>query len=383
MAKIIHVITRMIRGGADENTLLSCNAQAQKGHDVVLIYGDEVDEGILSLLDGRVKRYQVKTLIRKIDLVRDFKSLISLIRFLCEERPDIVHTHTSKAGILGRTAAFFGGGKVVHGVHILPFLNVKWSERSLYLFLESLLAPFTHAYINVSDGMMKEGLRYRVGAARKHHVVPSGMDVAKFREAASIDDDEALRTLGASLAGRKVICMVAALEPRKRIFEFLDVLAEVRRANPEVCLLVLGEGHDRSRLQRRIDALGLNGSAFLVGFRADVERWIARADVCVLASEREGLPRAIIQYVLGGRPVVSTDLPGVDAVVADGDSGYLVPVANVSAMIPPLVTLLSDDDLRAGFARRAGMRDLSRWSSANMASELETIYSGLLKSSIA
>ena len=153
---IAHVITRFIRGGADENTRLSCNAQAAAGHRVALIFGREAHEEMLAALDPRVERIRIDALVRRIDPVCDALTLMSLVRTLRDLKPDIVHTHTSKAGILGRLAGRIARAKaIVHGVHILPFLNVRRFKRWVFLAVERLTAPLTDAFVSVSPKMQE------------------------------------------------------------------------------------------------------------------------------------------------------------------------------------------------------------------------------------
>ena len=374
----MHVITRFVRGGADENTLLSCNAQALAGHDVHLVYGCEVSGAMLSHLHPLVHQHPLRSLVRPFRPARDVKALIDLRSLFRRIAPDVVHTHTSKAGILGRLAARSSGvPAVIHGVHILPFLNVGRAQRFAYLGAERLMARFTDSFVNVSEAMRDIGVASRVGPAVNHVVVPSGMDVRRFLNAAPVTDDEMAGVFGGTpraSSDLKLVLMVAALEPRKRIVEFLDVFAGVAALQPMARLAILGEGPDRSRIERRIAALGLSGRVTLAGFRDDAERWIARADVCVLASEREGLPRAIVQYVLGGRPVVAPALPGVEAVVSDGTTGFLVDIDRLDRMADPILRLLNDEALSQSMAAGARLKDLSRWSVEHMITALDNVY---------
>jgi len=176
----------------------------------------------------------------------------------------------------------------------------------------------------------------------------------------------------------KLLVMIAALEPRKRVIEFLDVFARVAESEPSAALAVLGEGRDRNGILARVSEMGLHGKVALPGFRTDVERWVARADVCVLASEREGLPRAVVQYVLAGRPVVSTALPGPEEIVKSGISGFLVPTDCLPEMAPPICALLANPHLAMSMSREAKSLDLSRWSTRHMVDRLEDIYRSVL-----
>jgi glycosyltransferase involved in cell wall biosynthesis len=381
--RIAHIITRLIRGGADENTLLSCNGQAEMGHEVHLIYGLEVSDAMVRRLHPAVTPHQIRALRRPLTPIGDAWATFATTTLLRQIKPEIVHTHTSKAGAIGRVAARMASTPgVVHGIHILPFVNVGRAEQLAYLTAERLLAPVTHAFVNVSHGMMETALANGIGPAPKHAVVPSGMDLAQFRDATPVGDDEIAAAFGcpARDASRlKLLVMMAALEPRKRVLEFLDVFAKVVKFEPSAALAVLGEGRDRDAIVARISAIGLEKRVALPGFRSDVERWVARADVCVLASEREGLPRAVVQYVLAGRPVVATALPGLEEIVKSGVSGYLVPTDRLHEMVPPICGLLAAPLLAASMAREAKSIDLSRWSTGHMVDRLEHIYRCVLE----
>ncbi len=372
--KIVHVITRFVRGGADENTLLSCNAQAAAGDTVHLVYGGEFSAAMLARLDSRVTTHCIRPLCRPVRPDRDLVALAQMIALFRGLEPDIVHTHTSKAGAIGRLAAWIvRAPALVHGVHILPFDNVPHLERALYLAIERALAPVTHAFVNVSDGMRDLGLRDGVGRSERHFVVPSGMDTAGFREAQAFDEGERAVRMPTVGPG-PLLVFTAALEPRKRQYEFLGVMAEVRQRVPNARLVLLGEGHDEARLRQRVEVLGLADVVHFAGYSNEVPRWIASAAVCVFASEREGLPRAVIQYVLGGRPVVSTRLPGIEAVVEDGTGGRLVDVNAVDEMAEPIIALLTDPALADRMAAAARARDLSAWDQSAMAKGLSQIY---------
>lgn len=377
--RVAHVITRFVRGGADENTLLSCNAQAAGGAEVHLIYGREFSEALIQRLHPQVRRHCVETLVRPIDPLNDVRAFLELRDIFRRTSPDVVHTHTSKAGVLGRMAAIANRcPAVIHGVHILPFVNVSPLQRAIYLGLEKALAPATHAFVNVSEGMRDLGVANGVGREDRHFVVPSGMPVALFQSAKPFSDVELAERISSGAVGAPLLVFVAALEARKRQYEFFEVFRRVRQQAVNARLVLLGEGVDERRLRQRADALGLSDAVDFIGYTSEVERWIASAAVCVFASEREGLPRAVIQYAIGGRPVVSTDLPGIEAVVKQGKSGFLVPVNDLLAMVDPIVRLIDDRRLANEMADYARSLDLSAWDEAAMARSLMGIYTDVL-----
>lgn len=377
---IAHVITRYIRGGADENTRLSCNAQVAAGHRVALIFGHEAHEEMLTALDRRVERIQIAELVRRIDPIRDAIALTRLVGALRRMKPDIVHTHTSKAGILGRVAGRLANASaIVHGVHILPFLSVRPLKRFAFLAAERAIAPLTDAFVSVSPKMQECCLAENLGAHALHRVVPSGMKVAQFRGAVPFSAEELAHELGAGALRTQLVVMAAALEPRKRVSEFLPVFRNVLEQAPDALFVVLGEGGERARILAQAAELAIADRVRLLGYRTDIERWLASASVCVLSSEREGLPRAVIQYVLAGRPAVVADLAGLDAVLHDGKNGFITSAGDLAAMATPIVRLLTSPELRERFSSYSRQLDLSAWSVENMTAELERVYYAALR----
>ena len=163
--KIVHIITRLINGGADENTVISCNYSASIGNEVFLIIGPYNDKEIIDKLNKKVNLIVVNNLIRSINPYKDLLALMLIRKMIKKLSPDIVHTHTSKAGIIGRIAAWLSGVPlIVHTVHILPFVNVNLILKFLYLLLEKMVSYITDKYINVSAGMKETSLRYKIGA---------------------------------------------------------------------------------------------------------------------------------------------------------------------------------------------------------------------------
>lgn len=377
--KIVHQITRFIRGGADENTLLTCNGQAALGHEVHLVVGREYHPAIVARIDPRVQFHVMPSLQREVSPYHDLAALYDSVALFRKIGPDIVHTHESKAGIIGRIAARMAGVKtIVHGVHILPFIGVSAPKRMLYLGLERAAARYTDVFIDVSEGMKQECLSAGLGSEETHHIVASGMDVSKYRDAQPPEDWHELidPALIAPSVGEepRFLLIAGAFEERKRIPEFLAVFARIAARVPEAVLLIAGDGPERPRIEATIAQLGLEGRVVLAGHREDLEQLIALSDACVHAAMREGLPRVTVQYVMVGRPLVATHLPGLDRIVSDGDNGYLVPPDDLDAMEDPLVALLTDQDLQDRHVAAARAIDISEWDADHMVHRIEHIY---------
>lgn len=373
--RIAHVITRFIRGGADENTLLSCNAQAALGHDVTLFVGREYHKAMVARLSPQVQLEVLTHLVRPIHPIKDARCLLDLAYRLRAKRYDLVHTHESKAGILGRIAARLAAvPTIVHGVHILAHLNAGPAASWIYLAAERLAARLTHVFVSVSPAMREACLATGLGSPQAHLVVESGMDVARYANASA--NTPAVEQSIAQLSPERpsIVLMASALEPRKRVLEFVEVFAKLAPRTPNACLLIAGEGPLRRQLEALIANLGLDGRIVCLGHREDLENFIARADVCVHAAASEGLPRVAVQYVAAGKPIVATALPGLDSLVVDGSNGALVEAGNLEALAEPLHMLLSDEDARARACAFSRGMDVSAWSIGAMIAGLEEAY---------
>ncbi|MEQ8268830.1 MAG: glycosyltransferase family 4 protein [Parvibaculum sp.] len=372
MLRVVHVITRFVNGGADENTLLTCNRQAEAGHRVWLVHGDEFTERMTGLLDPKVNVVELSSLTREVSLFRDMAALGSLARLFRRVDPHVIHTHTSKAGIVGRLASFaVPRAKVVHGVHILPFTSEPFAKRMVYLGLEKLAALRTDAFIDVSEGMRDLCLAHSLGSDANHFVIRSGMDVDRFRHALPADDIAALR---GSAEGTLIVGYVAVLERRKRHRELLQAMLPLLERHTQACLVMAGDGPERRLLEQMIAERGLSHRVRILGFREDVERVLAACDVCVFTSQREGLPRSVVQYAIAGKPVVATWLPGIDRVIRHEENGYVVPSDDFDAFAGKVETLVLDERLRKTFAAASAAADLSDWNASVMAERIEQVY---------
>lgn len=362
--RVTHIITCLLRGGSEENTIATCRLQAERGHEVTLIHGGEVDPAVLGTVPPTVATVRCDRLVRRPSPLKDMLALRDLHRILKRLDPDVVHTHASKAGILGRMAAARAQvPMILHGVHILPFLNVGPAKKLAYWGFEKLVAPATDGYIAVSRGMAEANLAAGLGTAATNHVVYSGMNIERFRTARPLDPRP---------AGRWLV-IVASLEARKRHAAFLRVFAKLVAMHPDLRLALLGTGPEKDALQRQAKALGIHEHVHFLGFRNDAERWMATAEVCVLPSMREGLPRSVIQAVATGRPVVVSQLPGLEEIVTDGENGFITEARNVGAMLDPLDRLLSDRGLQQRMSVCASAMDVSRWSDVQMEGDVERI----------
>jgi len=378
--KIVHVLTRLLRAGSEENTLACCLAQARHGHEVMLVHGEEYDPSLRASVGGSLRVVTLEKLINSISPSRDFSAFAQLTRLMRDWQPDIVHTHQSKAGIVGRLAAKEANVPcIIHGVHILPFVHVVIAQNLIYLAAERLAANFTRAFIDVSQAMRDICIANHLGSPDQHHVVHSGFDLARFANAQWPQDPHLL--LGTAIGEPKppVVLMLAALEPRKRHVEFIEAFGQVVDRIPNVRLLLAGEGPARSAVESAIERSPFANSVRMIGYHCEPERLISLADVCVLTSMREGLPRVVMQYLAGGRPCVVSHLPGVEEVVKHGVNGIVTPVEDVGAAAAAVTDLLVNEHYRERLADGARLTDLSSWGLDTMCEQVETVYQSVLE----
>lgn len=377
--KIVHVLTRLYRAGSEENTLACCNAQVKHGHEVLLVHGNEYDASLKASVAKTMRVIGLDALVHPISPSNDFAALRQLSRLLIEWHPDIVHTHQSKAGIIGRLAAKQANVPgIVHGVHILPFVHVGNAQKLTFLAAERLTARYTRAFIDVSEKMRDICISHHIGNAAQHHVVHSGFDLTRFSHARWPKDAPRLLGIAPGAPKPPVVLMLAALEPRKRHLEFIEAFPQVVERIANVQLILAGEGSARPEIEAAIARSPVANSIHLIGYHSEPEQLISLADVCVLTSMREGLPRVVMQYLAGGRPCVVSELPGLEEVVKHGINGIVTPANEVGAAAEAVADLLEYKPLRTHLAEGARRTDLSSWGLDAMCDSVETVYHSVL-----
>lgn len=328
--KIVHVITRLILGGAQENTLLTCREQARLGHDVTLLAGPpEGPEG--SLVDAArampIRFVLVPPLVRAVDPWHDLEAYLDLAKHFRDIHPDVVHTHSSKAGILGRLAARRAGVPcIIHTIHGLPFDEYQGrAANGLYRALERRAARWSHRLIAVSADMADRALAAGLAPRGDIAVVYSALDTERFR--AAVGQRDAVRQAWGAGQEDFVFLKVARLFPLKGHEFVLPAFAEVVRQYPRALLVLAGDGVLRPGLEAMAARLGVAERVRFLGLLAPDEMpgalWAA--DAVVHAGLREGLARVLPQAGLCERPVVAYDIGGAREVVRDGENGFLLP----------------------------------------------------------
>ena len=354
---IVHVITRLLRAGSEENTIATCKWQLAAGHRVSLIHGAEYDGVWNGLTADGISVIALPEMVHPINPLRDMAALRQLRQLYRALRPDVIHTHQSKAGILGRLASIaVPRALVIHGIHIVPFSGVSRARRQSYIAAEKLAARNTDMFIGVSEAVGRAYVDAGLARSDQMHCVRSGMEIEKFRQPSPPCDQESLMS-----GCKRIALMMAAFEPRKRHIEFLEAFSEASAHMSDIKLLLAGQGPGEQAVRHAVEMLGLQNKVVFCGHRPDPEALFALADVSVLTSEREGLPRVAVQSMAAGVPMVSTDLPGLDEVISNGTNGIVLSANDVAGAAAETVRLLNDPQRLRYLSTGAQNTDVSDW----------------------
>jgi glycosyltransferase involved in cell wall biosynthesis len=334
-------------GGAQENTLYTLEALDPRKFDRVLMAGKG------GMLDARASRipgcrfHKVDSLVREIRPASDARAYLCLRRLLREEKrraggiPLIVHTHSSKAGILGRAAARRAGAEaIVHSIHGFGFNEEQPAPlRGLLAGLERMASRWTDAFVAVSEENIRLGVREGIFPREKARLIRSGFDTARFLGGS--------REKGRLLLGlppdAPVVGTIAAFKPQKAPLDFVEVARRVRERIPAARFVMVGDGELRKEVERAAAKASLGDRLLLAGWREEIPDLLRAFDVFLLTSRWEGLPKVVPQSLLSGVPVVATAVDGTREIVDDGADGYLLPPGDVAGLARRVSDLLAGD----------------------------------------
>lgn len=380
--RIVHVITRLIVGGAQENTLLSCEGQHDRGHDVTLVTGPAIGpEG--SLME-RAKGYgyrvvEVDEMRRSILPVKDFRTYHRLVRIIRGLKPDVVHTHSSKAGILGRWAADKAKvPAVVHTIHGLAFTaSTSRMVNSVYKALERQTAPITTKIVCVADAMREQSLAANIGTRGQYVTVYSGMETEPFLEP-PVAREVVRRELGLR-EDDVAVGTIARLFHLKGHDDLLEIAPSLCARHPRLRFLWVGDGLLRPQFEKRIAEMKLQDRFILTGLvpPARIPELTGALDVLVHPSRREGLARALPQGSLAGKPVVTYDVDGNREGVVDGETGLVLKPFDRDEMARAIDVLLADEGLRRSMGAAGRQFALARFDARVMVDALDQLYVAL------
>lgn len=384
----MHIITRLDMGGSAQNTLLTCRELSAK-YEIVLVHGLSLEsnmtdaekrvvhEGVAAARDKGVRIVTVSSLVRTINPVKDLWALLSLFWLLFNEKPFVVHTHSSKAGILGRLAATLARIPIVihtpHGHVFYGHFNRLFSK--IFLWIEKFFALFTDRIIALTSGEKEDYLNLSLGQPHKLMIVHSGVDIDRYMRH-KVDVIEKKQTL-ALQPNAFIIGFVGWLLPIKGPMYLLKAMPKVWVEHPDVTLVFVGKGDLDVDLRAAALELKADDRVKFLGWRDDIEDIMQIFDLLVLPSLNEGMGRVVVEAMAAGKPVVASNVGGIPDLVKHGQSGFLVPPADEDALVEAIVHFVNNPE-QAKKMGVMGRLNSHRFSLAAMIEKLDAIYEDLI-----
>ncbi|MFA4889837.1 MAG: glycosyltransferase family 4 protein [Candidatus Omnitrophota bacterium] len=373
---LMFCLTKLELGGAQKQ-LLSLITRLDKTKFKVFLF--TAKDGLL-LADAQVINGLELTrshfLERPINPFKDVLALREIYRFIISHNIDIVHTHSSKAGILGRLAAKLAGVKIIiHTVHGWPFHDYQpfW-QRKFLIWLECVMAKFTDRIITVSKWDLAKGLSYGIAKENKYSLVYCGVNQAEFQQ-----DGRGVRNEFGIGQADLLIGNISCFKPQKSPLDFIRLAYLVNQAMPEVKFILVGDGILRLKTERLIRKLHLQEKVILCGWRRDIPQVLSALDIFVLTSLWEGLPITALEAMAAAKPIVATDTGGVKEIINSGENGFLVPCKDMLQMAEKVILLLKYSGLRRklGVNARASLR--ADFNLEYSTGKIENLYQNLLQ----
>ena len=389
MTKILHIITRLDMGGSAQNTLLNCQELSDK-YEMVLVYGLShesrmtdlekriIEGGISEAKTQGVKVIALPAMVRSIRPVKDFKALLSLVWLIFKEKPDIVHSHSSKAGILGRMAAkIVGVPHIIHTPHGHVFYgHFGFLASKIFLWVEKVFSRLTDRIVALTDGEKNDYINLSVCSPDKLLKIHSGVDLKQFMQPNG-NLAEKRRSLGLEQK-EAVIGFVGWLIPIKGPEYLLKAMDYIWPEHPETSLVMVGKGDLDVDLRAEALRKNVNGKVKFLGWREDIDEIMPIFDMLVLPSLNEGMGRVLVEAMAAGKPVVASRVGGIPDLVRHGETGYLVPPADEKALANGIKKLL-DDPGRAKQMGQQGKEYCRQFSLEAMIEKLDDLYSDLIQ----
>jgi glycosyltransferase involved in cell wall biosynthesis len=381
--RVIRIIARLNVGGPARHVTILDRGLRARGYDTLLVYGPSgSDEGSLEGLADGLPRYPIHDLGRRIRLTSDLRAFVRLVRLMFARQPQVVHTHTAKAGALGRVAALLYNctrrkrrrAIIVHTFHG-HVLEGYFGPAGSWLtrVAERALGLITDCVIAISESQRADLVRrFRVSSAEKTAVVPLGLELESLLGITA--DQPSLRPELGLASDDTVIGYVGRLVPIKDLPLLVQAFSRVAAGDDRVHLLIAGDGPGRAELIDLCRALGISARCHLIGWRDDLARLYATCDLVALTSVTEGTPVALIEAMAAGLPVVALRVGGVPDVVEDGVTGLLVSDRDPAVFAQALRTLIADRPARMQLARRARERARDRYASSRLIRDIDQLY---------
>lgn len=377
---VLHTITKLELGGAQENTLYTLQNLNRERYNLFLAANDKgiLIEKAKELKD--VKAFFIPELVRPINPLKDLIALIKLFRFCKREKIDIIHTHSSKAGISGRWAAKFAKVPIIiHTIHGWGFYpKQNFLKRRLFIFLERITGKITDRLIAVSQANIETGIQNRIGEKEKYILTRSGIKSSQFQNV-EVKIVEKKKELGLE-EDTKVMAMIAPFKPQKAPLDFVKVANQVIEKRPKTQFLLIGDGELRPEIERLTKEFNLEKKVILTGWRRDIPQILKVIDILALTSRWEGLPRVFPEAMASELPIVATKVDGAPEAIEEGVNGFLVSVGDIKGMAEKIIALLDNSELAEEMGKKGKEKVFPEFDIDLMVEKIDNLYQELARS---
>lgn len=369
--KMLHIITRLEPGGTLEfflNLFSALGEDILNKYDITLALGSEkTDKKRIEEITNKkgIKIYYIKELIRNINPYYDLIAFFKILKCIKKEKFDIVYTHTSKAGFLGRVAAFLSKvPRIIHCSHghiFYGYFNKFFS--ACVIFIEKFLAKLTDKIIVFTEHERKDNLKFKIGKKEQFVIIPQGIDLKKFDININVENKKKEFNISNN---EKVIGVIARLVPVKGHIYFFHALKLVIEKIKDIKVLIVGDGELMDELKNKVKELGLTKIVLFLGNRNDVPEIMNICDLIVLSSFNEGFGLSLVEALICGKPVIATSVGGIPEVIKDKETGLLVSPRNSFALGEAIISLISNDLLMKEMGEKAKICAKNKFDIQNM-----------------
>ena len=378
----------MDMGGSAQNTLLTCIGLSDR-YELILVYGlsresrmteterQTVERELAVARNKGVKCIPLPQLIRRIDPLQDFRAFIALCKLMRKGQPDIVHTHSSKAGLLGRWAAWLAGVPfIVHTPHGHVFFGHFGPVLSIiFLLAEKITALITDRMIALTEGEKNDYIEFSIMQPESIDIIHSGVDIGRYKNT-QVNIEEKKVSLGLN-PDNLVVGTVGWLLSIKGPMILLKALSRIWQDRSDVELVYVGKGDLEWALKQQAIKMGVSEKVKFLGWRDDVHEIIPVFDLFVLPSLNEGMGRVLVEAMAAGKPVVGSNVGGIPDLIKNGQNGFLFESGDINGLSNAIEKLLLDKNMRHAMGKR-GQTLAQNFSEAKMVEKIDALYTSLL-----
>ncbi len=379
--KVLHIITRLDAGGSATNTLETVARLDKEKYQIFLVVGktDDPDGQIARFIkDKNIECVFIDVLCREIHPLNDFKAFLKLFKIVKQGDFDIVHTHSSKAGILGRWASWLAGVKhIIHTPHghvfygyFSPFIS------KVFIIAEQITAKITDKIITLTDIGRDEHIRFKIAKLETFTTIYSGIDLKKFNLDLRVSAQ--YREIWAIQHDEVVFGTVARLDPIKGNKFIVEAMAQVIKESPNAKLVFVGGGSQRKALEEQSIKLNLGKHIIFTDYQVDVKNYIGMFDIFVLASLNEGMGRVILEAMVCSKPVIASCVGGIPELVNEGKNGLLFSAGDSDALAKVMIQLANDNKKMEDFGKEGKKYATEKFSLDKMIKDIDDLYQELI-----